>query len=152
MPENYIILVAEDDANDVFFLRRAFEKVGQDCRVFDVSDGEQVISYLTGATPFQNRAQYPLPDLLLLDLKMPLKSGFEVLGWLQTHPGLCSVPALVLSSSEHEKDILLARSLGAREFHVKPSTLNQLEELAADLRARWLVRKASALGSACPPK
>ena len=133
-----VILLAEDDANDVFFLRRAFQRAGIKCRIFDVSNGQEAIQYLQGTAPYQNRADYPLPQLVLLDLKMPLVNGFDLLAWLKTRPELCDLPALVLSSSAHEGDVARAQGLGAREYHVKPSDLGQLTDLARQLAARWL--------------
>jgi CheY-like chemotaxis protein len=133
-----VILVAEDDANDVFFLRRAFQKAGIKCQIFDVSNGQEAIAYLLGTPPYLKRSDFPVPQLLLLDLKMPLLNGFDLLDWLKTQPELSDLPALVLSSSAHEEDVSRAQSLGAREYHVKPSDLAQLTELARQLGARWL--------------
>src|SRR6266404_160025 len=96
------ILVAEDDADDVFLLRRATRKAGLSHRVFDVVDGTMVISYLGGEPPFDNRLDYPFPDLLLLDLKMPKMNGFDVLAWLKGRPDMGSLPVVVLSSSSVE--------------------------------------------------
>jgi len=138
MEERPVILVAEDDPNDVFFLRRAFQKASVKCRILDVPNGQEAIRYLEGSTPYSNRADFPLPNLLLLDLKMPLMNGFDVLEWLRTRPSMAELPALVLSSSAHEEDVTRARSLGARDYHVKPSDLNQLTQLAQELGAKWV--------------
>lgn len=133
-----VILLAEDDANDVFFLRRAFQKAEIGCKIVDLPNGQLVLDYLNGVSPFNNRSQYPLPQLLLLDLKMPLMSGFEVLEWLQRHPEIGELPALVLSSSAHQEDVAKARALGARDYHVKPSDQHQLIQLARELQSKWL--------------
>jgi CheY-like chemotaxis protein len=134
----HTILVAEDDANDIFFLRRAFQKAEVKCQIIDVPNGQEAIEYLQGKPPYDNRADYPLPQLLLLDLKMPLMSGFDVLEWLQRRPELADLPALVLSSSAHEEDVARAQRLGARNYHVKPSDLTQLTQLARELGTKWL--------------
>ena len=139
-----MILVAEDDANDIFFLRRAFQKAEVKCQIFDVPNGQEAIHYLQAAPPYSNRADYPLPHLLLLDLKMPLMSGFDVLEWLQGQPVLADLPAVVLSSSAHEEDIARAQGLGARGYLVKPSDLTQLTQLARELGAKWLANKVLA--------
>src|SRR5579859_191817 len=133
-----VILVAEDDPNDIFFLRRAFQKAQVNCQILDVSNGQEAIFYLQGNAPYSNRGDYPLPNLLLLDLKMPLMNGFDVLEWLQRRPDLAQLPALVLSSSGHEEDVTRAQQLGARDYLVKPSELSQLAQMAGDLAAKWL--------------
>ncbi|HLH53494.1 MAG TPA: response regulator [Verrucomicrobiae bacterium] len=131
------ILVAEDDPNDVFFLRRAFQRAHVQCQIVDVPNGEEAVKYLQGAAPYNNRSAYPLPNLLLLDLKMPVMSGIEVLEWLKARPAFSEIPALVLSSSDHEDDITRSRILGAKGYHVKPSELNQLTQLARELADHW---------------
>ena len=138
-----VILVAEDDANDVFFLRRAFQKAEIKCQILDVPNGQEAIRYLEGASPYTNRSDFPLPQLLLLDLKMPLMNGFDVLEWVRGRPELSQLPALVLSSSAHSEDISRAQQLGARDYHVKPSDLAQLTLLARELGGKWLQGKSS---------
>ena len=110
-----LILLAEDDANDVFFLRRAFQKATVKCRIVDVPNGQEAIRYLEGKQPYGNPTDFPKPSLLLLDLKMPLVNGFEVLEWIGTQGAFEDLPALVLSSSAHEEDMARARELGARD-------------------------------------
>ena len=139
-----LILVAEDDTNDVFFLRRAFQKAEIKCQIVDVPNGQEAMRYLEGDQPYQDRQEFPRPSLLLLDLKMPLVNGFELLEWLRLQRKFDDLPALVLSSSAHEGDMVRARELGAREYHVKPSSLAQLTELAQDIASKWLPEQASA--------
>lgn len=139
-----LILLAEDDANDVFFLRRAFQKTSVKCQIVDVPNGQEAIRYLEGQKPYENRKDFPKPSLLLLDLKMPLVNGFELLEWIRTQGGFEDLPALVLSSSAHEGDMARARELGAREYYVKPSNLAQLTELVQDIATKWLTDQTSA--------
>jgi CheY-like chemotaxis protein len=118
--ESTSILLAEDDENDVLMFRRASGKANFNNPIHVVSDGEEVISYLSGAGAYANRRRYPTPGLLLLDLKMPGKSGFEVLQWIRGQAHLALLQVVVLSSSEQIQDINRAYALGANSFLVKP--------------------------------
>lgn len=130
------ILVAEDNSDDAFFLQRGFRKVS-DCTFQIVSDGEQVIQYLLGETPFEGRQAYPFPDWLLLDLKLPRRNGFEVLGWLQGHPDCGVIPTIVYSSSKQNEDIRRAYALGANGYFEKPMNPEGFEKLARLLVDYW---------------
>jgi len=132
------ILVADDDQNDVFFLRRAFQKSGAAHAVIHVSDGQEAIDYLLGEANYRDRARFPIPALLLLDLKMPKVDGFDVLEWLKTRPEFESLPVVVLSSSSREDDVQRARTLGAADYRVKPADFDELLVLAQDFTSRWL--------------
>ena len=132
------ILVADDDQNDVFFLRRAFQKSGVNHAVIAVSDGQQAIDYLQGEADYGDRARFPVPVLLLLDLKMPKVDGFDVLAWMRTRPELEGLPVVVLSSSSREDDVQRARTLGAADYRVKPADFDELLVLAQDFTSRWL--------------
>jgi len=132
------ILVADDDPNDVFFLKRAFTKAGHGYRVVDVPDGETAIDYLSGSAAYADRSRFPLPALMLLDLKMPKVNGFEVLAWLQREKRLDSLKVVVLSSSGLASDKQKAKSLGAHDYRVKPADIDEMLILVKDLAARWL--------------
>src|ERR1041385_4413645 len=99
------ILVAEDNPEDAFLLKRAFLQAGINVRLDFVQDGEEVIHYLKGENGFSDRTAFPFPTLLLLDLKMPRLDGFDVLRWLQGQGGLRRLPVTVLSSSDQPKDV-----------------------------------------------
>ena len=133
-----VILVAEDDANEMLLLRYAFEEAGVISPIMDVRDGREAVNYLTGQPPYGNRSLYPFPSLLVVDLKMPVMTGFEVLAWLQNQADLKKLPVVVLSSSNADRDMAQARALGARDYLVKPSLLDDLIKLAGNLHARWL--------------
>ena len=132
------ILIAEDDKNDLFLLRLAFQKAAVSHQLKHAPDGQVAFDYLTGNEPFSDRDEYPFPDLLLLDLKMPRLDGFDLLRLLRSHPRLSSLPVVVLSSSILEKDIQLAKELGAREYLVKPTLLDDYRKLVLGLHDRWL--------------
>jgi len=133
-----LVLLAEDDENDIFLMRRAFLDAGVQIVVIDVPNGEEAIKYLSGRGPYTDRSSYPLPALLLLDLKMPLLNGFELLSWLQRQVNLRTLPAVVLSSSGLDFDIQRAFQLGARDYLVKPQTHDGLVKLVREINSRWL--------------
>lgn len=137
------ILMAEDDENDVFFLRRAMSQAGLTNPLFVSHDGQEAIDYLNGVSPFNDRAKYPLPGLLLLDLKMPRVNGFDVLSWLAHRPDLKEIFVVVLSSSCHDEDIRRAKGLGAHDFRTKPSEFGHLVELIRDVQRCWLQRSVA---------
>ena len=129
------ILHVEDDPNDTLLLQHACRKAGI---VFDlqaVSDGDQAIAYLRGINDFSDRSKYPMPQLILLDLKMPRVSGFDVLAWLQADDQLKQLPVVVLTSSNHDADIKRAYDLGAKSYLVKPVGFEALVELVRTLPA-----------------
>lgn len=138
MKQIYCLLIAEDDANDVFFLKRAFEQADIQNPLHFVHDGQEAIDYLSGAGMFSDRIQYPLPSLLILDLKMPRKTGMEVLKWLDEQPELRRLPVVVFTSSAHQKDVERAYQLGANAFVVKPSSVGRRIELAKVIKGFWL--------------
>ncbi len=108
--------------------------------LFDVSNGDLAVAYLGGRPPFDDRVRYPFPDLLLLDLKMPKRNGFEVLAWLKGRPDMESLPVVVLTSSAIPEDRDMALRMGAREFCTKPSDFNDLVRLVNILHESWLMQ------------
>jgi CheY-like chemotaxis protein len=126
-------LWAEDDENDALLLRRALEKQSLGDLVLRVRDGEEVIEYLTGAGCYADRDSYPLPAVLLLDVKMPRKNGFDVLSWKQAQPGLRDMNAIMLTSSDDEGDRLAAYQLGATAYLVKPSFMADMVRVVQSL-------------------
>lgn len=138
MPHQHPILVAEDDENDVFFLQRALKEAGVQNALFVARDGQEAVNYLSGEPPYSNRADYPLPSLLLLDLKMPRMGGFDVLAWLHSQKEFADLTVLVFSSSSEESDVRKAKDLGADDFLVKPHDSHKLVNLLLEIQKRWL--------------
>lgn len=132
------ILHVEDEECDIPLLRIAFEQAGITMPVQVATDGQMAIDYLSGAGPFADRAQFPLPCLVLLDLKLPRKSGFEVLEWMRAQPLLRRIVVVVCTSAEHEHDIARAYELGANSYIVKPMDIAERNETARRLKGWWL--------------
>jgi CheY-like chemotaxis protein len=110
------ILVADDDADEVVLLRLAFMKAGLQNPLLAVADGEECLEYLRGDGKFADRSQYPMPQLLLLDLKMPRLNGIQVLTWIRSQPQLKQLPVIVLTGSTFDSDITRAYAAGANSF------------------------------------
>ena len=134
-----VILLAEDDPNDVLLIQRAFQRTHVANPVQVVRDGEEALAYLSGQGPFADRERHPLPVLMLMDLKMPRKSGLEVLEWVRQQPGLKRLPITVLTSSNQSPDINRAYELGANSYLVKPAGFDSLLELVKNLDMYWLI-------------
>jgi len=132
------VLVAEDDPGDVFLLERAFASAGVPASLHFVRDGQEAIDYLGGEAAYSDRTQHPLPDLLLLDLKMPRLNGFDVLEWLRQQPGLKRLPVTVLTSSDQPQDVNRAYDLGANSYLLKPHSSHDLSDLVKRVQKYWL--------------
>lgn len=128
-----VILLAEDDADDIFFLERALKKAGMNFPLRAVWNGREALDYLKGADRFSNRAEFPIPTLVLLDLKMPFINGFEVLDWMRSQSSLKDIPVIILTSSAEERDRQRAAELGAKGYFVKPPTRETVMEIVAFL-------------------
>jgi CheY-like chemotaxis protein len=135
---NQAVLLVEDDENDVFLLQHALATAGITHAIPVVADGQQAIAYLAGADHYVDRRRFPFPGLVLLDLKLPVCTGLDVLRWLQEQPSLCLIPVIVLSSSANGRDVDEAYRLGARAFLVKPVSVGARLELAKAIKAFWL--------------
>ena len=137
-PHQSVILLAEDREDDIVILRKAFAQTDFSGSLFVVRDGDETIAYLEGAAPYGNRAEYPLPALLLLDLKMPRTSGFEVLGWIRQQSHLAALRVIVLTSSEATSDLTRAYELGAHSFLTKPSEFQDVIQMTQFINGFWL--------------
>jgi len=138
MIDTAVILLAEDDDDHVLLVRRAFKSAHLINPLHVVRDGEEAIAYLQGEGPYINRAEYPLPALLLLDLKMPRKNGFEVLKWIRLQPGLRTLRVIVLTSSGEMHDVNLAYLLGANSFLEKPADFERFVSVVHAIQGYWL--------------
>jgi CheY-like chemotaxis protein len=132
--ERKLILIAEDQENEILLMWRAFQKANVTNPLCFVRDGKEAIAYFKGEGTFANRAEYPLPDLLLLDLKMPCMDGFQVLEWVRQQPELQELRIVVLTNSCDMRDVKEAFRLGANSFLVKPVNVAEFIELVVAIR------------------
>src|SRR5262245_50648581 len=115
-------------------MRRAWQKVRIPNPLHVVRDGQEATEYLMGAGEFADRAEHPLPTLMLLDLKLPRMSAFEVLAWLRgQEDGIRSLPVVILSSSAIFADMAAAKALGISDYWIKSGDPRKLEEMVARL-------------------
>jgi CheY-like chemotaxis protein len=133
-----VVLIAEDNPNDLALFRRAFTQLGYAGPLQYVRDGEQAIAYLAGEGKFENRYEFPLPDFLLLDLKMPRKNGFDVLDWIAAQPTLAQLRTVVLTTSDDIRDISRAYQMGAASFLTKPVNFTEFKDTLQALFNYWL--------------
>ena len=136
--EQAVILVVDDRDDDLVIIKKAFEKARVVNPIITVQGGEEAIQYLKGEGDYSNRDEYPLPSLVLLDLKMPKVDGFEVLEWIRSQPTLQTLRVVVLTSSDHMKDVNRAYALGANSFVTKPVGVDKFLELANALHGYWI--------------
>lgn len=135
---DFVILLVEDDPDDVFFLQEAFKKNGMAGALRVARDGEEAIDYLLGRAAFADRALSPVPALVLLDLKLPRKSGLEVLEWRRGLPGMERIPVIVLTSSQSDADLARAYELGANSYLVKPISSEDQVGMVKAIQAYWI--------------
>lgn len=142
IPVHQPIAVAEDNDDDVFFLRRAMKTAEISHPLIVLPSGRDVIDYFAGEREFADRSAYPLSPLMLLDLKLPIMSGFKVLEWLQVHGEGARPVIVVMTTSGEEKDRERAYALGASSFLVKPSGAEALAKQMRAFKTFWLEQNA----------
>jgi CheY-like chemotaxis protein len=132
------ILLVDDDADTVFLLRRAMQKANLNYPVQVAKDGQEAIDYLSHQGAYSDREQFPAPALMLLDLKMPRKNGFEVLEWVRQQPGLQRLIVVVLTSSNQATDVNRAYDLGSNSYLVKPAGFDAILAMLKTIKLYWL--------------
>jgi DNA-binding response OmpR family regulator len=134
----HTVLLVEDEASDAALVMRAFDKAAMNSKVIRLSDGDQAVSYMRGDPPYHERAAYPLPSVILLDIKLPRRSGFEVIEWVREQQGPVNRTMIVmLTSSRFRGDVNRAYELGANSYLTKPDSSRQLVELAILFKEYW---------------
>ncbi len=132
-----LILQAEDDENDVIFLKYVFKNAGIPNPLYSVADGREVVDYLSGTGAFGDRVTYPIPTLIFLDLKMPRMDGLDTLQWIRAHSVFRSLTVIMFTASASQQDINRAYELGANSFIIKPAGTEELTTLFRSLHAYW---------------
>ncbi len=132
------ILVADDDMDDRLLIKEAFEACQLPSDLRFVEDGVALMSYLNRRGNEQDKAEYPSPALILLDLKMPKMDGWEVLAELKANPILRIIPVIVLTTSSSDQDILRSYALAAASYITKPASLEEHMALIQALGKYWL--------------
>lgn len=141
------VLHVDDDPNDTALLEAARRKADVDFRLENVGDGEQAIAYLSGTGPYSNRTNFPWPTLIILDLKMPRATGFEILKWIRNRADCKKLPVVVFSGSELQEDMRQAYHMGANSYLVKPLGFDALVKLVKQLATTWLQRRTRVMSS-----
>jgi|ERR1043166_5486044 CheY-like chemotaxis protein len=132
------LLLVEDDENDRLFIRRGLDKAGVGDRLRVACDGDEAVAYLEGRGAYGDRKENPIPALIILDLKLPKRSGLEVLAWLRGEARLKDIPVVILTSSREPRDIERARELGVLSYNVKPADLKELTDLTKSFGLLWI--------------
>jgi len=135
----YPILLVEDSPDDALLIQRAFRKANLANPVELVRDGEEAVAYLSGKAPYDDRARFPLPVFMLLDLKLPRRSGLEVLAWVRQESVVKRLPVVVLTSSRESVDVNRAYDLGVNSYLTKPVGFEALLEMVKNVNLYWLV-------------
>ncbi len=128
------LLLAEDNEDDVFLIRQAFARAEVPIDMSIVGDGANAVRFLQQEPPFENAQR---PQVVLMDINMPLKNGFEALAELKSDPDLCSIPIIMMTTSNREEDIALSYARGASSFITKPTTIEDLERVARYFWQYW---------------
>ena len=135
---SFNVLLVEDDLNDIFLVKRAFKMAQIPSPLQVVTDGQEAISYLRGDGKYADRDTFPLPQLMVMDIKMPRKTGFDVLEWVKGNDGpLRRIPIVIVSSSDNPSDINRAYELGANAYMVKPVNFRAVEHLISSITHYW---------------
>jgi CheY-like chemotaxis protein len=142
----YPILLVEDQADDVFLMERALQKTHLKHPLRVVTDGQKAIEYLSGEDDYADRTAFPFPGIIILDLKMPGVTGFEVIEWMRKNERTGLTPIIVLSSSSLPEDINRAYQLGANAYMVKPTDHQSLERLLRTIGEFWLASEGPVQG------
>lgn len=149
MNENFPILIAEDNEADAALLQRALRQVGFNNPFHISPEGHDVVKYLRGDAPYEDREKFRSPRILILDLRMRGMDGFELLGWIQGHDECGVIPRIVLSTSRSPQDVQRAYRLGVNSYIHKPPTFQGLVSRLELVFAYWDMCEKPEVPSRC---
>ena len=135
--KDFTVLLVEDELNDIFLVKRAFKIAHLENPLQVVTDGEEATRYLSGEGKYADRETFPLPKLIVMDIKMPRMTGFEVLEWIKHDGKIRRIPVVIVSSSDRPQDIDRAYELGANAYMVKPMDYHAVERLFESITHYW---------------
>jgi CheY-like chemotaxis protein len=134
------ILVVDDDPNEVELIGRAFRKAGFDSLIHSANNSEEAMQYLKGEGRFADRQQFPMPQLVVLDHKMPGSSEWEVLRWVRQQPKYDSLVLVIFSGSDDPNNEKMAYQLGANAYHTKPQNFEDYAQVIKRIGEFWMMR------------
>lgn len=137
MPAPCRVFLLEDNGDDIFFIKQALAQLKIPDSLICVRDGQEAMDYLSGAGNYKDRTQYPLPTHVLLDLKVPRKSGLQLLEWMRDRPDFAELPVIVFTSSRDRSDIEKAKALKIDAYLVKPVAFKDLVVSIDAVRRFW---------------
>jgi CheY-like chemotaxis protein len=137
MQNSPTVLLVDDDPNDIVFFRNAVEESPLRVRLQTVRDGYDAIEYLKGEGAFGNRAEYPLPGIVILDLHMPRVGGLEVARWIRSQSWLAGLPVVIFTGSDYLRSVIEAMESGADTYVVKDQDMNGLINLLQHMDLGW---------------
>ena len=147
-----VVLSVDDNDVDGALLERAFKRTSIPARLYRVSEGPQAMAYLAGDGIYRDRENYPLPDLVLLDLAMPKMSGVEVLKWIRGQNVVKKTRVLIFTSSEKPEDVKAANEIGADGYLLKPTKFDDLKKLVKEIHEEWLASKKEKVSKGSPKR
>jgi CheY-like chemotaxis protein len=129
--DHHAVLLVEDNPDDAFLMKSAWKSARISNPLPLVTDGEQALDYLHGRGDYSDRRKFPMPVAVFLDLKLPRIDGLEVLAAIREDPGLCRLHVDVLSASARSADVEKALALGANNYFMKPSRVEDLVQMVS---------------------
>jgi CheY-like chemotaxis protein len=133
-----VVLLVDDEPDDALFVRKGLLVVRPDARLVVVGDGVHAVNYLEGKQPYSERLLFPFPNLILLDLRLPMMSGLQVLKWIRQRAEFASMPVVVLTASLDKRDRTACEHLGANDYVLKPLGLENMRTAIREITNRWL--------------